>query len=173
MAHIHTKPGQHDHTASAYIIRLDTPEPTIVLHMHKKFGLYIQFGGHIELDETPWQAIAHELVEESGYDLSQLKLLQPKDRMKKINSAALHPYAVCHNTHAIGDAHYHTDIAYAFITHEPPKAKVAPGESEDIRLFTQKELSVMPDMQVRDVANFVFDTCLEKWEAVSPSEFEL
>lgn len=38
MAHIHTKPGQHDLTASAYIIRDDGNEPVVLLHRHKKLG---------------------------------------------------------------------------------------------------------------------------------------
>ncbi len=32
----------------------------------------MQVGGHIELDETPWQAVEHELREESGYTLAEL-----------------------------------------------------------------------------------------------------
>ena len=65
MPHIHTKPGQHDHTVSAFIVRLDGKQPRILLHRHKKSGVYMQFGGHIELHENPWQAISHELLEES------------------------------------------------------------------------------------------------------------
>lgn len=36
MSHIHTKPGQHDFTASAFIIRTDGTEPRAMVHMHKK-----------------------------------------------------------------------------------------------------------------------------------------
>src|SRR5437879_1527745 len=99
MPHIHTKPGQHDHTASAYIVRIDGKEPKILLHKHKKSGKYQQFGGHIELDETPWQAVLHEIKEESGYDAKQLMLLQPKERLKSLGDADQHPVPVCHNTH--------------------------------------------------------------------------
>lgn len=53
MPHIHTEPGQHDHTASAYIVRLDEAEPALILHRHKILGQYLQFGGHVELDENP------------------------------------------------------------------------------------------------------------------------
>ena len=31
MPHIHTEPGQHDHTASAYIFRTDFSEPKVML----------------------------------------------------------------------------------------------------------------------------------------------
>lgn len=36
MLHIHTQPGQHDHTVSAYIIRYINDEPYLLLHRHKK-----------------------------------------------------------------------------------------------------------------------------------------
>jgi len=64
MAHIHTAPNQHDHTVTAYIIRIDKDEPRALLHMHKKLNVLLPVGGHIELDETPWAAMAHELEEE-------------------------------------------------------------------------------------------------------------
>lgn len=52
-------------------------EPRIILHKHRKLKMLLQFGGHVELDETPWQAVLREIAEESGYDKNQLKLLQP------------------------------------------------------------------------------------------------
>lgn len=60
MAHIHTQAGQHDHTVTLYIIRIDTTEPKAWLHKHKKMKVLLPVGGHIELSETPWQAAAHE-----------------------------------------------------------------------------------------------------------------
>jgi len=53
MSHIHTNPGEHDQTVSAFIIRTDTAEPELLLHVHKKLGVLLQPGGHIELNETP------------------------------------------------------------------------------------------------------------------------
>jgi len=43
-------------------------EPRIILHKHRKLNKLLQFGGHVELDETPWQAVLREIAEESGYD---------------------------------------------------------------------------------------------------------
>jgi 8-oxo-dGTP pyrophosphatase MutT (NUDIX family) len=82
MSHIHKKPGQHDHTASTFLFRTDFSEPKVMLHFHQKLGSYMQFGGHVELNETPWQTVIHELREESGYDIDQLQILQPKQRLK-------------------------------------------------------------------------------------------
>lgn len=70
MPHIHTEPGQHDLTVSAYIVRMDLPEPAIILHKHRKLNKWLQFGGHVEPHENPWQAVQREIREESGYELS-------------------------------------------------------------------------------------------------------
>lgn len=174
MPHIHTKPGQHDHTVSAYIIRLEVGEPKIILHKHKFLGYYFQFGGHIELDETPWAALKHEVKEESGYDIGQLKILQPISRLKKLNGSDLHPYPVSYITHKINDEHFHTDVAYAFVTTELPKHKPADGESTDIKLFTKQELIkasrsiVLAD--VRDISLFIFNECLKNWDRLDASK---
>src|SRR5687768_11259744 len=125
MPHIHTEPGQHDHTVSIYIVRTDFDEPKIMLHLHRKVQLYAQFGGHVELTETPWQAATHELREEAGYDLSQLMLLQPAKYMSRVGSAVVHPQPVVHATmgYVIDKSHFHTDSAYALIAKtEPPYA---------------------------------------------------
>ena len=53
MPHIHTEPGQHDHTVGAFIICLGNNSPKILLHMHKKLNKLLPIGGHIELNEAP------------------------------------------------------------------------------------------------------------------------
>src|SRR3954466_7704978 len=63
MPHIHHEPGQHDFTTSAFIVRTDRSEPQAVLHEHRKIGKLLQFGGHIELTESPWQALLREVRE--------------------------------------------------------------------------------------------------------------
>jgi 8-oxo-dGTP diphosphatase len=176
MPHIHTEPGQHDLTVSAYIIRTDTKEPTIMLHKHKKLGIYLQFGGHVELHEHTWKAITHELKEEAGYDISQVQLLQPPDMIKKLNTSVLHPYPLIHQTHKFGDMnHNHTDIAFAFIASEQAKNHVDASESQDIKLFTRQQLIEAPSHKVpediKTVGLYLFDVCLEKWDRVATTNF--
>lgn len=179
MAHIHTEPGQHDHTASAFVIRIDQDEPKIMLHMHKKLGMYLQFGGHIELDETPWQTIAHELREESGYDLEQLLVLQPRDRVKPTADTRMHPIPITYNTHDFGKGldHYHTDAGFALITGEAPKHSPNEGESKDIKLLTKRELKKLPNQLIADNVRasclFALDVCLPKWEQVPVRYFNV
>ena len=177
MPHIHTELGQHDLVVSAFIIRTDGPEPRAVLHLHKKLNRWMQFGGHVELNETPWQAIAHELREETGYELDQLKLLQPKLRIEQVDGAQLHPIPVCINTHPIPDNHFHTDLEYAFVTDQPPRFAPDDGESTHIKLMSSADIRGMHAEQATSNSNVVFLQIIEKflheWEAVDPRTFQL
>lgn len=172
MGHIHAEPGQHDHTASAYIVRLDGSEPRVMLHRHKLDKLYLHFGGHIELDENPWQTVIHELREEAGYDIAQLKVLQPKLRMKKLANAEVHPVPFCYNTHSVKNlqGHFHTDAVFAFTTEDSPKHPLAEGESGDIEIFTRQEIVDMAANKIfpvaRAMALFLLDEILPNWEQI-------
>ncbi len=145
MAHIHTNPGEHDQTASAFIVRTDTETPKLLLHVHKKLGVLLQVGGHIEVTETPWDAIRHEIIEETGYDLDQLKILQPPVRIKSLEGAVLHPQPVVQNTHNFDPEgqHKHTDISYAFATDSSPINQPASGESTIFRWVDLDDLRTL------------------------------
>lgn len=176
MPHIHTEPGQYDHTASTFLFRTDFDTPKLMLHFHKKLDSYMQFGGHVELNENPWQAVIHELREESGYDINQLQVLQPKQRLKSLGDAVIHPQPISHTTHPIGNDHFHTDSTYALITNEKPRHQPHEGESTDIQLFSRTELIGLPDnkiiQNVREIALYIFDNCLDEFELVPTSEFK-
>jgi 8-oxo-dGTP diphosphatase len=75
MPHLNTGPGEYDLTASALVLRELDGRTHVLVHRHRKRGLLMQPGGHVERAEDPWAAVAHELREESGYDLDQLLLL--------------------------------------------------------------------------------------------------
>lgn len=155
MPHIHTEPGQHDMTTSAYIIRVDETEPKLLVHMHKKFGKLMQVGGHIELDETPWRALEHEVLEESGYTLDELKLLQPQKELITLDHAVIHPVPLLMNTHSVSQTHYHSDLVYGFVTDKLPSQAPADGESSDLRWLTNDELQaeVANGAALEDVAH--------------------
>lgn len=148
MPHIHTDPGQHDITVSAYIVRLDAQQPRCLVHMHKKLGKLMQAGGHVELNETPWAAIVHELREETGYPMDNLQILQPTAKPVQVHNAVIHPVPVLFNTHKISDDHYHTDLCYAFTTTSDPTEKIGDGESDDLRWCTLTELRQLRDSGV-------------------------
>lgn len=177
MPHVHTGFGHHDHTASAYIVRFDLPEPAVMLHLHRKLGRYFQFGGHIELDETPWQAVVRELNEESGYDIDQLELFQPAGMLKvDVPTVVRHPYPLDHNTHMFKDeSHFHTDVTYALAATEPPRHETAAHESHDIIAVTVADLEKYPPHQIvpytAGVVKFILETVVPNWERRPASQW--
>lgn len=177
MPHIHTEPRQHDLTTSAYIVRLDTPEPTLMLHIHRKIGIYMQFGGHVEFDESPWRSITREIREESGYQIDQIGVYQPKNRVNSLKKAVLHPQPICLNTHLAGDTtqHYHISIDFAFYTNERPNEITKDRESKDTKLFTLQMLKDADDSimyaNVRDIGIYVLEEVAARWDKVPASVF--
>lgn len=177
MGHLHTEPGQHDYTVGAYIIRLDGDEPKALLHLHKKMQKLLPIGGHIELDETPWQAVVREVAEESGYELSQMKILQPKQRIDSLSDIVVHPQPVVVTDQDVSSEHFHTDLAYAFIVHKDPQGQASEGESEDFRWLTRSELEKLMVAEIfpntREIYDFLFEVCLSQWDAVNPGQYEI
>jgi 8-oxo-dGTP pyrophosphatase MutT (NUDIX family) len=177
MGHIHTEPGDHDHTVSAFIVREDFDEPKLLLHMHKKLHVLLQIGGHVEVKENPWSAIEHEILEESGYTFKQLQLLQPLDRLGKLSNATLHPYPVVMNTHNFDPAgtHKHIDTSYAFVTSEEPGKQPDDGESTDIRWLSLTELQALDETavfeNVREIGAHVLSTIYSQWERIPADQF--
>src|SRR5436190_16951651 len=51
-------------TASAIV----TGRRGVVLHLHKRLGIWLQPGGHIHAGEMPWDAARREVFEETGLD---------------------------------------------------------------------------------------------------------
>jgi len=176
MAHIHTDPGQHDLTVSAFIIRTDLGEPAVLLHRHRILNKWLQFGGHVELNENPWQAIAHELAEESGYELKTLKLLQPPGSQLHLEKTVSHPLPAQLSTHPFGDLdHRHIDIAYAFVADQPPQHEVGEGESQTLQAFTAKQLTALGEDEVApgvcEISLHILEEYLPNWQQVPTTEW--
>lgn len=177
MSHLHTEPGQYDHTVSAFIVRLGR-EPKLILHVHKYVRTFIHFGGHIEHDESPWQSLVREIKEESGYDISQLKILQPESSLRKVGSLSIHPLPFLHVSYHYEELeHFHSDLKYVFVTGEEPKHEPQAGESEIIKSFTRKQILELPEDKMKDydkeVCIYVLDTVLKEWEPVDPLIYQL
>lgn len=164
MPHIHTEFGQHDHTTSAYIVRAsELGEVELLLHLHKKINKLMQPGGHVELHENPWEAISHEIPEETGFDMEQLQLFQPRIKLlNNLSSAVVHPYPLLHNTHETPvTGHKHTDISYLFFADEEPNDFPAEGESTVFHWVTRSQLQSLTADQVTRTAKIVGDYVLD------------
>lgn len=176
MPHIHTAPNQHDMVVSAFIIRVDQGDPKVLLHMHRKHNVLMQIGGHMELDETPWQAIAHELREECGYTLDDLSVLQPDPELVEIDNVVVHPTPVLACTYKMPDKHYHSDLSWAFVTDHDPRESADDGESSDIRWLTLEELRELAKQGIaaKDVAEIygiIVGRYLGKWHQIPAGQY--
>lgn len=74
----------------------------VVLLKHKRLGIWLQPGGHIDPGETPWDAALRESREETGLDVSFAGL---------IDDAGV-PELIHVDVHEGGRGHTHLDLRY-------------------------------------------------------------
>lgn len=179
MPHIHTDHGQVDHVVTLYIIRTDMDEPRVMLHRHRKLDMYLPVGGHVELNESPWQTAAHELREESGYDLDDLSVLQPQIRLESLTNVTVHPQPVVMNTHSYGNdtTHFHSDTAYALVTHGEPAHPIDEGETQLIEWLSATELLQLSDADIfrntKEIYLFILQELLNTWVEVPTKRYSI
>jgi 8-oxo-dGTP pyrophosphatase MutT (NUDIX family) len=127
-------------TASAIVVgRRGT-----VLHRHKKLGIWMQPGGHIDAGETPEVAALREATEELG-----LAVTHP----------AAGPLLLHVDVHEAAHGHIHLDLRYLLLGADadplPP-----PDESPDARWCSWDEAMAMADPALIDalpLARAVFE----------------
>jgi 8-oxo-dGTP pyrophosphatase MutT (NUDIX family) len=118
----HFVPGHF--TASAFV--LDPEREAVLLIHHKKLGIWVQPGGHIEpSDDTLLAAARRELAEEVG--LSEVALLNGGKILDVIPARKVEP------------AHEHFDVRFAFGASS--QAFVASAEVTDARWVRLDELA--------------------------------
>jgi len=129
LARLPTPLDQHAdpvHVTASAIVR--GPRGT-VLHRHKRLGVWLQVGGHVDPGETPEQAVLREVAEETG-----LRLLHPEGGARLVHV----------DVHPGGRGHTHLDLRYLL---DAPDADLAPGaeESQDVAWFPWERAIGMAD----------------------------
>jgi 8-oxo-dGTP pyrophosphatase MutT (NUDIX family) len=152
MAHIHEK---IDFTTSVYIVR----DNTVLLHIHKKLGIWLPPGGHVELDEDPNEAAVREAKEETGLDVELVgegrTYDTPYDGRDLIPPRFL-------NRHFYDESYAHEHIDLGFFA-RPKNADEARHEIEggSIRWFTKADLE-SAEYEVRPDVRFHALTALDE-----------
>lgn len=107
-------------TASALVVS----SRGLILHRHKRLGIWLQPGGHIDPGESAADASLRECLEETGLAAEHF---------------AGEPMLVHVDTHDGPRGHYHLDLRFLLAA---PDVDPTPqeGESPDVRWFTWNEL---------------------------------
>ncbi|ACM20769.1 NUDIX hydrolase [Geotalea daltonii FRC-32] len=84
----------------------------VLLLEHKKLGTWLGPGGHIEVNESPDEAVSREIMEETGLKIT---IVSNCDVNLGTNEAVVlhNPYAVlCELINIPNDLHYHIDFVF-------------------------------------------------------------
>ncbi|MCB0998938.1 MAG: GNAT family N-acetyltransferase [Acidimicrobiales bacterium] len=107
------------HVTASAIVVCDTVARGVVLHRHKRLGLWLQPGGHVDAGETPWDAARREAEEETGLP---------------VTFAGGAPQLVHVDVHPGPRRHTHLDVRYLLTAPDVPPRPPA-GESQDVHWF--------------------------------------
>jgi ADP-ribose pyrophosphatase YjhB (NUDIX family) len=94
-------------TATTYVVRGDR----VLLHRHRRQGIWLPPGGHIERDELPHDAARREIEEETGLHL-HLHSEAGADELSKEMAAAVVPQPAFILVEDINPYHQHIDFTY-------------------------------------------------------------
>lgn len=137
MPHIHTEDGQFDYTVAGYLVYKNTT----LLFKHKYLPVWTPPSGHIEMYQTPIEALFNEIEEEAGINTSHLTLVEttpyPVDFRRGEGVALPLPFDLEH--HAITDTHRHINMAY-IVKSDTNDVQPGPGESNTFKWFTKEDL---------------------------------
>ena len=118
------------HVTASAVVRSDAG---VLLHRHRRLGLWLQPGGHIDAGETPAQAAVREVAEETGLDAGH---------------AADPPRIVHVDVHPGARGHTHLDVRYLLRARAvPPRPPT--GESQDVAWFTLAAAIAIADPGLR------------------------
>ncbi|MCX6739889.1 MAG: NUDIX domain-containing protein [Candidatus Parcubacteria bacterium] len=118
-------------TATTVIIYKDKA----LLHMHKKLGIWIPVGGHIDRDELPEDTAIREIKEETGLEV---KLYTPDitPAMPDVRQLFRPAHILLED---INQFHQHIDFIY-YATAQTDELHPQDGETSALKWFTAEEI---------------------------------
>jgi 8-oxo-dGTP pyrophosphatase MutT (NUDIX family) len=144
-------PVKH-HTAGV-IILTDTQPRKILLHCHRKYGKWMQAGGHVEDHENPLETAIREVEEETGIDIKP-HLAAASRLDEQACSLPLPAYVLEEKIPSYGTEPEHYHIDHLYVAHIPEQQLTPHAvESQDLAWFTPIELKDLPMFEnVRHIA---------------------
>jgi 8-oxo-dGTP pyrophosphatase MutT (NUDIX family) len=109
-----------------------------LLHWHKKIGLWLPPGGHIDPDEDPVQAVLREVLEETGITGEIVPHRSPLAYTNVQKLATPYEMIVADVMHG-GETHQHIDMSY-IVRPKPGAARREPEADHGFRWVSEAEL---------------------------------
>lgn len=130
MPHIHEK---IDFVAGCFIVHKNK----VLLRVHDKYGMWLEPGGHVELDEEPSQAAVREAKEETGLEVT---LIGERPDISPYPGTTILMVPRFMQRHRIDENHEHIAMLY-FATSQTDEVKPEDGgDADNLRWFTLEEL---------------------------------
>ncbi|MDA8062217.1 MAG: NUDIX domain-containing protein [Actinomycetota bacterium] len=107
----------------------------ILLLRHRRLGIWVQPGGHLEPGEAPWDAALRESVEETG-------LVLEADHEPAGESV---PPLLHVDVHAAADGHTHLDLRYRLSLRGDPEPCPPAGESQEVAWYDRAGAAAVAD----------------------------
>ena len=102
----------------------------VLLHLHKRLGMWLQPGGHLDEGEAPWEAARRESEEETGLSFRGWSGTPPLIHL---------------DVHPGGRGHVHLDLRYLLVVEGDDTPRPPVGESQEVRWFAPADAVRMAD----------------------------
>jgi 8-oxo-dGTP pyrophosphatase MutT (NUDIX family) len=96
----------------------------VVLLKHRRLGIWVQPGGHLDAGETPWEAAQREAEEETGLEVTLV--------------GGPHPALLHADVHPAG-GHTHLDLRYHLTVIGDDTPRPPEGESQEVAWYSDDE----------------------------------
>lgn len=125
----------------------------VLLHRHRRLGLWLQPGGHLEAGETPWDAALRETAEETGLAVRFAGDPACGDPAYGDPAGARRsgsPPPLIHvDVHPGGRGHTHLDLRYLLAVNGDDTPRPPEGESPDVAWFSWDDAVATADPGLR------------------------
>lgn len=154
MPHIHTGAGELDFTVCGYIVHDDKT----LLIKHKYLPIWTPPAGHIEVDQTPIEALYNEIQEEAGIAAGSLDLVTTQEYHPNFDRSATAeelPLPFDFEVHPVIDGHRHINVSYV-LKSSTNHVEPGEGESNTFKWFTVDELRDFKDTNRSIISSAIF-----------------